>query len=505
MTNEMIFVMRCLWSTTRFLFSPFQRAPAQANSSIVNVNSKFHLFHDWISSKIDGCAAASGDERVSSARRLLFIPVTLRRQPSTPALAHHGITAMKHLHTKTYGERDDTPLEHAVDEHWDEGKDLLKHLPKKEGHGDTFFPELKDAIFFCGHLVTDLDSIAGAIGAANLYGGVPARASEINTETEFALEHWGLPLPPPVEDLLKEKPDRSVCLVDFQQQSQLNKAIPMGNIVGVIDHHALQSNTIVTEKPIFVDIRPWGCMSSIIAHNYATMGVFLPKNITGLLLSAILSDTLNLRSPTTTAWDERIVSMLVQYVGVEDVNELAAKQFRAKSHALSPMTPYALVNGDMKQFKFTNDAVGKTYTVAYSVVETTDAAASLARTHEILPELRGGEGQRPADAPIDAVFLAVVDIVNLDSTLLVCGRIEGPRGGGVRGKTRGRRQRAPDAGFGVEEERFRPGAHQGGAGGLDPGRGRRERSRAEGPEAIEVHGGRRAGRRGGGLQRGAER
>ena len=112
---------------------------------------------------------------------------------------------MKHLHTKTYGERDDTPLEHAVDEHWDEGKDLLKHLPKKEGHGDTFFPELKDAIF-CGHLVTDLDSIAGAIGAANLYGGVPARASEINTETEFALEHWGLPLPPPVEDLLKESP-----------------------------------------------------------------------------------------------------------------------------------------------------------------------------------------------------------------------------------------------------------------------------------------------------------
>ena len=110
---------------------------------------------------------------------------------------------MKHLHTETYGERDDTPLEHAVDEHWDEGKDLLTHLPKKTGQTTTFFPELKDAIF-CGHIVTDLDSIAGAIGAANLYGGVPARASEINTETEFALEHWGLTLPPPVEDLLKE-------------------------------------------------------------------------------------------------------------------------------------------------------------------------------------------------------------------------------------------------------------------------------------------------------------
>ena len=69
------------------------------------------------------------------------------------------------------------------------------------------------------------------------------------------------------------------------------------------------------------------------------------------LISAILSDTLNLRSPTTTAWDERVVAMLVQYLNVTDVNELAAKQFRAKSHSLSLMTQYALVNGDVKQFK----------------------------------------------------------------------------------------------------------------------------------------------------------
>jgi manganese-dependent inorganic pyrophosphatase len=128
--------------------------------------------------------------------------------------------------------------------------------------------------------------------------------------------------------------------------------------VGIIDHHALQSNTIVTEKPIFVDIRPWGCMSSIIAHNYAVQERFLPKNIAGMLLSAILSDTLNLRSPTTTPWDERVVAMLVQYLGVADVNELAARQFRAKSHSLSLMTPYSLVNGDVKMFKFDGGEVG---------------------------------------------------------------------------------------------------------------------------------------------------
>ena len=323
---------------------------------------------------------------------------------------------MKH---KTYVERDETVLEHAVDAHWTEGQSLLSHLPKKEGQALSFVPELAGAVFV-GHIMTDLDSVAGAIGAAHLYGGDPAIASEINTETEFALKEWGCALPATIETTLEADPRRNVCLVDFQQQSQLNPVIPMSNIVGIIDHHALQSNTIVTEKPIFVDIRPWGCMSSIIAHNFATQEKFLPKPIAGMLLSAILSDTLNLRSPTTTAWDERIVAMLVQYTKVKDVNELAARQFRAKSHSLSLMTPYALVNGDVKRFKFAGEN-GNTYTVAYAVVETTDAPASLARAAELAPEMRA---VKAADASVDAVLLAVVDIVALTSTLVVCGRVE---------------------------------------------------------------------------------
>ena len=323
---------------------------------------------------------------------------------------------MKH---KTYVERDETVLEHAVDAHWTEGQSLLSHLPKKEGQALSFVPELAGAVFV-GHIMTDLDSVAGAIGAAHLYGGDPAIASEINTETEFALKEWGCALPATIETTLEADSRRNVCLVDFQQQSQLNPVIPMSNIVGIIDHHALQSNTIVTEKPIFVDIRPWGCMSSIIAHNFATQEKFLPKPIAGMLLSAILSDTLNLRSPTTTAWDERIVAMLVQYTKVKDVNELAARQFRAKSHSLSLMTPYALVNGDVKRFKFAG-VNGNTYVVAYAVVETTDAPASLARAAELAPEMRA---VKAADASVDAVLLAVVDIVALTSTLVVCGRVE---------------------------------------------------------------------------------
>lgn len=73
--------------------------------------------------------------------------------------------------------------------------------------------------------MTDLDSIAGAIGAAELYGGIAARASEVNSETAFALKLWGVEAPKKIEELLVELPKAGVCLVDHQQTSQLNPAI----------------------------------------------------------------------------------------------------------------------------------------------------------------------------------------------------------------------------------------------------------------------------------------
>jgi len=231
-----------------------------------------------------------------------------------------------------------------------------------------------------------------------------------------------VPCPETIESLIEQDPARKVCLVDFQQQSQMNPAINMENIAGIIDHHAIQGNAIVTEKPIFVDIRPWGSMSSIIAHSFAVQEKPLPRAIAGLLLSAILSDTLNLRSPTTTTWDERMVSMLVQYIDPDfDVNMYAASQFRAKSHELAMMTPYQLVNGDTKIFRFNDaDDEHKVYTVAYGVIETTDADSSLARIDELIPEMQASR----KDGDLTCMLLVVVDIVNMTSVLFIAGQSE---------------------------------------------------------------------------------
>lgn len=109
--------------------------------------------------------------------------------------------------------------------------EVVSHMPAVELPSvEAYIPQTLSGAIFCGHLVTDLDSIAGAIGAAELYGGIPARASEVNSETAFALKHWGVEKPRPIEELLVENPTAGVCLVDHQQTSQLNPAIDVSSM-----------------------------------------------------------------------------------------------------------------------------------------------------------------------------------------------------------------------------------------------------------------------------------
>lgn len=147
----------------------------------------------------------------------------------------------------------------------------------------------------------------------------------------------------------------------------------------------------------------------------------MPRHVAGIMLAGILSDTLNLQSPTTTSWDKRMVTMLVQLTGLDDVNMYAASQFRAKSRQLLKMSPYALVHGDMKQFKFnSSSSEEEVYSIGYSVIETTDAASSLARAEELLEEMKHARD----DMNLTAMLLAIVDIVHLSSKLLICGIVE---------------------------------------------------------------------------------
>jgi len=133
---------------------------------------------------------------------------------------------------------------------------------------------------FVGHTNTDMDSIASSIGAAVLFGGTAAAASGINSETEYALQRWNQKCP----TLFAEMPDSdktNICILDHNQTSQFAPGLDASNVVGLIDHHALQSSTITTDKPIYIDVRPWGSCCSIIAHTFFGIRKAIPHKLPG--------------------------------------------------------------------------------------------------------------------------------------------------------------------------------------------------------------------------------
>eukprot|EP00467_Chlorarachnion_reptans_P013355 CAMPEP_0114510532 /NCGR_PEP_ID=MMETSP0109-20121206/13850_1 /TAXON_ID=29199 /ORGANISM="Chlorarachnion reptans, Strain CCCM449" /LENGTH=423 /DNA_ID=CAMNT_0001689871 /DNA_START=208 /DNA_END=1479 /DNA_ORIENTATION=+ len=272
--------------------------------------------------------------------------------------------------------------------------------------------ELKGCVFV-GHTNTDLDSIAAAIAAAHLFDGTPARASEINTETEWVLERWGFKCPEMFAKI-EGVQDRDVCLVDFNQRSQLTQGVKESKIKGIIDHHALRDGAVAVDYPIYIDVRPWGSVATILSHTYFRNRKKLPKDIAGLLLSAILSDTLNLNSPTCTDIDKLMVATLSKIAEVKDVDGLAEKQFKAKSKMLLRYSIPEILRGDLKRFNI-QDII-----IAFGVCETTDTKTVLEKKDEILDEMKAMKTENQDTF----VFFAIIDVAKLNSQLLICGEAE---------------------------------------------------------------------------------
>merc|ERR1711966_460937 len=129
------------------------------------------------------------------------------------------------------------------------------------------------------------------------------------------------------------------------------------------------------------------------------------KGVAGMLLCAILSDTLNLQGPTTTEYDKMMVSVLAEIAGVDDIQFLASQQFKAKSKKLAGLSAHGLVNGDQKAFSFKTESFEGD--IGFAVVETTDDAVIIDRLDELLPEIVACKKEKGHSA----LFLAVVNIV----------------------------------------------------------------------------------------------
>jgi len=124
----------------------------------------------------------------------------------------------------------------------------------------------------------------------------------------------------------------------------------------------------------------------VFQHTFFRIRKTIPKHIAGLLLSGILSDTLNLRSPTTTDTDRLVFAVLAKLAGVDNCDELAEAQFQAKSSAFAHLSPYEIACGDQKVFNL-KDKSGANVSIGFGVCETTDPDVIKSRADEIMVEV----------------------------------------------------------------------------------------------------------------------
>ena len=260
-----------------------------------------------------------------------------------------------------------------------------------------------------GHKSPDTDSTGSPlIWAWSLteVKGTPAQAKllgEPNTEALFVLKHWGLEKPAIIADVAARD---AVVIVDTNNPAELPAGINEADIIGIIDHHMLVGG-LKTRTPIDITIRPLACTATILHDLIGADLASAPAAIRGAMLSCILSDTLEFRSPTTTPHDRAVAEKLAKDLGVA-IPELAAQMFEAKSD-ISAFSDAALLRMDSKEYTL----AGKELRV--SVLETTAPSVVLNRKASLMASMADVAKEDGADQ----VLLFVIDILREEATLLV--------------------------------------------------------------------------------------
>ena len=224
-----------------------------------------------------------------------------------------------------------------------------------------------------------------------------------NTEAQFVLRRWGVELPPVIEDV---EEGQDVVIVDTNNPAELPPSINKANILAIIDHHKLTGG-LETKSPIEITIRPVACTATLMWQLMGGHGGHAPDQIKAMALSAILSDTLEFRSPTTTRVDRQLAEQLAQDLGV-DIPSYAAEMFEAKSD-VSHLSEAELLRLDSKEYSVDGTDL------RISVLETVAPQAILRRKDALVAAMP----QVAAEDGADQVLLFVVDILKEEATLLV--------------------------------------------------------------------------------------
>ncbi len=253
--------------------------------------------------------------------------------------------------------------------------------------------------YITGHKSPDTDCTCSSI----VYGeylnqkGIKNKViklEDLNNETKFVLEKFEVKEP---ETMTSLKENSKVILMDHNEEKQSIDNRDKYKIVQIIDHHKFEFSV---KEPLFIRTEPIGATCSIVAKMFFEENLKLSKTNASLLISSILSDTLNFKSPTTTKEDIKIVKKLNEIVQIENLDKYSLEMFNAKSD-LGDMLIDKLVKLDYKEFNFNGKKIG------IGFMETTNPSYGLNRKDEIIEELK----RVKKNDNLDYVFLSIIDIL----------------------------------------------------------------------------------------------
>lgn len=259
-----------------------------------------------------------------------------------------------------------------------------------------------------GHTNPDTDAITSALVYASFLNrtGVSAtayRLGDLNNETTFVLERVGVSAPEKVSSLPAKTP---VALTDHNEAAQSISNLGELEIKYIVDHHKV--GALSSSEPIYLRFEPVGCTGTILTKLFIEHNLHLEGWEATLLLSAIVSDTLYFRSPTTTPQDREIAAYLSPITGIANLEAYSLEMFAAKSN-LGDMAAAKILTLDYKVFTFG----GKPY--GLGVLETTNPGYALGRKAELLQAMQDEKDE----SNLEGVLLSIVDILNETNHTLI--------------------------------------------------------------------------------------
>ncbi len=267
---------------------------------------------------------------------------------------------------------------------------------------------MKELVF--GHKNPDTDAIVAAKAYSYLQNKLGADTEAValgepNEETQFVLDYFNEPAPRVIKTASNEVD--AVMLIDHNEAQQSVADIKDVQVTHVVDHHRIAN--FETSAPLYYHAEPLGCSSTIILKEFKQHGVEVPANIAGMMLSAIISDTLLLKSPTTTDEDIAAVKELAKIAGV-DYEKYGLDMLKAGTN-LASKSDETLISQDAKSFDMNGTQV------RVDQINTVD----LDEVFDREDGLRAAIEKQNKENGYDLFLLMVTNILNSDTRLLVVG------------------------------------------------------------------------------------